>query len=63
MDSLRKPMLNFRGAPTQPMRPEELDAKFMAAARAVGAEKAGALQAGLKKLEWQNSVAELLQSM
>jgi 2-methylcitrate dehydratase PrpD len=57
----RKTMLDFRGSPTEPMSPEEFDAKFLAASRTLGAEKAAALLAGLKDLKNQKSIAKLLQ--
>jgi 2-methylcitrate dehydratase PrpD len=56
-----KPMLDFRGSPTQPMSVAEFDAKFRAATRSLGAERADALLADLKDLENQTSVADLLQ--
>lgn len=56
-----KTMLDFRGSPTQPMKPEEFDAKFLAATRSLDADKAAGLLAGLKDLTNQKSVAELLQ--
>lgn len=59
----QKTMLDFRGSPTEPMSPEEFDAKFLAASRTLGAEKAAALLAGLKDLKNQKSIAKLLPSV
>lgn len=59
----QKTMLDFRGSPTQPMSPEEFDAKFLAATRSLGTKKAAGLLAGLKNLKNLKSVAELLRSV
>jgi 2-methylcitrate dehydratase PrpD len=60
---VQKTMLDFRGSPSQPMRPQDLDGKFLAATRSLGPEKAKTLLTGLKNLESQENVAELMQSV
>jgi len=57
----QKIMQDFRGTPTQPMKPEEFDAKFLASTRSLDAQKSPALLAGLKNLKNQKSISELLQ--
>jgi 2-methylcitrate dehydratase PrpD len=59
----QKTMLDFRGSPTQPMSPEEFDAKFLAATRSLCTKEAAGLLAGLKDLKNLKSVAELLRSV
>jgi 2-methylcitrate dehydratase PrpD len=51
---------DVRGSPTMPMTAAEFDAKFMAATRALGPEKAGALLDGLHRLEAQTDLSALL---
>jgi len=60
---VQKTMLDFRGSPTQPMRPQDLDGKFLSATRSLSPEKANALLSGLKNLENQENVAELMHSV
>lgn len=59
----QKTMLDFRGTPTQPMHPEDLDNKFRSATRSLGPEKANALLSGLKNLKNQTDVTRFMQSV
>jgi len=53
---------DFRGSPTMPMSPEEFDAKFRAATRALGPGKTDTLLDGLHRLKTQSDLSALLAS-
>lgn len=58
--SFEKTMLDFRGAPTDPMSPDEFDGKFRASTARLPRDKAEALLQGLRDLEEQHSLRRLL---
>jgi len=59
--SFEKTMLDFRGAPTQPLPRDEFDGKFRASTAHLPSGKAEALLQGLRSLENQPSLRRLLE--
>lgn len=58
--SVERTLTDFRGSPTLPMAPDEMDAKFTAATRSLGSERSGRLRDGLGRLQDEPKVAALL---
>lgn len=58
--TLDRTLTDVRGSPTTPMSPEELDGKFRAATRGLGADASARLLDGLNRLEQQQDIAALM---